>query len=147
MKRFVLRIPDELHRQIVVLADQQRRSMNTMIQLILENAVVPDQGLVEVLGETGRQKKRQQAAPRYTEAFLAFWREYPARQPSKGSKPLAFRAWQDLLRGLDDTEKNRLLADMILKLQQWQDDPEMRANGWKYQPHAERFLKRRLWEE
>ena len=39
MKQLYLRIPDELHEQLVKLAERERRSLNAQITYLLEQAV------------------------------------------------------------------------------------------------------------
>lgn len=72
--------------------------------------------------------------PTYSNAFLAFWRQYPT---GHGSKKVAFEVWQRL-RPNDD-----LQLDILASLAKWNACEQWQQGFIK---DAERFLRNRMWE-
>lgn len=84
------------------------------------------------------QPEPSKRSPKYTPAFEAFWASYPLRNPgrSKGSKPLAMKAWS----GLSAEDRDLAAASVPMWDRSWS------LKNHEIVPDAERFIKRRLWE-
>lgn len=84
-------------------------------------------------------KKQDSRKPLYSEDFLAaFWCHWKWR----GSKMLASQEWEKL-----SAEDRELVTADLVKKRRGERDPSWVKDGGRFVVAAERYLKRRLWEE
>lgn len=84
-------------------------------------------------------KKQDSRKPLYSEDFLAaFWCHWKWR----GSKMLASQEWEKL-----SAEDRELVTTDLIKKRRGERDPNWVKDGGRFVVAAERYLKRRLWEE
>lgn len=105
-------------------------SSSPVLNLSLPCLPDPDQ----TPGRAKRGKSRQ-----YSTGFEAAWKTYGRGE----GKFAAFRAWEieaEMVGG------DQILLDLILAALKWQA-PIFAADGWKFAPHFERYLKRKRWTD
>jgi hypothetical protein len=78
-------------------------------------------------------------AREYTQSFEFAWKAYGRKE----QKFEAFAVW--VVRSREAGGEAQLLA-MVLSALKWQA-PLFAADGWKFAPYFERYLKRRKWED
>lgn len=105
-------------------------SSSQVLNLSLPCLPDPDQ----TPGRAKRGKSRQ-----YSTGFETAWKTYGRGE----GKFAAFRAWEieaEMVGG------DQILLDLILAALKWQA-PIFAADGWKFAPHFERYLKRKRWTD